>query len=349
MSKIRINELARELEVKPNVILDVLPELGYTDKKTHSSSLDDDVVLAIRRRIAGQPEPEHTSTSPSAIVEKTVFEKTPDAAHARLTPGSGETSAAREVQAAPTSAALENNPEAPAQPAPRPTLPLRPPLSSGQPLHPPLAVPGSAPLRPSPIAVRPVPAAQPGQILSGPRQALPSHVTGPQATRPTTSVAGTPAAATPGANIAPPAIAIPGGARPPVGSAAPSMPSSPVTSARQQPLRPAAPAMPGPVVLPGNPPRAGQSPLHPLRPPVRQTFAGQPAARPVVPPRADMVARLARPAGPGAPSPGAPAAAPSMPRPGVPAARPASPVPGRPIYTGPIRPGQPLMRGPGGP
>ena len=36
MSKIRINELARELEVKPNVILDLLPELGVPDKKTHS-------------------------------------------------------------------------------------------------------------------------------------------------------------------------------------------------------------------------------------------------------------------------------------------------------------------------
>ena len=30
MSKIRINELARELEVKPTVILDLLPELGET-------------------------------------------------------------------------------------------------------------------------------------------------------------------------------------------------------------------------------------------------------------------------------------------------------------------------------
>src|ERR1700704_2159638 len=54
MSKIRINELARELEVKPNIILDILPELGVADKKTHSSSLDDDVALAIRRRIAGE-------------------------------------------------------------------------------------------------------------------------------------------------------------------------------------------------------------------------------------------------------------------------------------------------------
>ncbi len=53
MSKIRINELARELEVKPNVILDLLPELGVGDKKTHSSSLDDDVALQIRQRVAG--------------------------------------------------------------------------------------------------------------------------------------------------------------------------------------------------------------------------------------------------------------------------------------------------------
>src|SRR6202789_3712400 len=53
MSKIRINELARELEVKPNVILDLLPELGVMDKKTHSSSLDDDVALQIRQRVTG--------------------------------------------------------------------------------------------------------------------------------------------------------------------------------------------------------------------------------------------------------------------------------------------------------
>jgi len=32
MVKIRINELARELEVKPNVILDMLPELGVAEK-----------------------------------------------------------------------------------------------------------------------------------------------------------------------------------------------------------------------------------------------------------------------------------------------------------------------------
>src|SRR4051812_18996591 len=51
MKKIRINELARELEVKPGVILDMLPELGVQEKKTHSSSVDEDVALELRRRL----------------------------------------------------------------------------------------------------------------------------------------------------------------------------------------------------------------------------------------------------------------------------------------------------------
>ncbi len=51
MKKIRINELARELEVKPGVILDLLPELGVQEKKTHSSSIDEDVALVLKHRL----------------------------------------------------------------------------------------------------------------------------------------------------------------------------------------------------------------------------------------------------------------------------------------------------------
>ena len=40
MSKVRINDLARELEVKSRAILDALIEVGVTEKKTHSSSLE---------------------------------------------------------------------------------------------------------------------------------------------------------------------------------------------------------------------------------------------------------------------------------------------------------------------
>ena len=40
--KIRINDLARELEVKSKAILDVLTKVGVTEKKTHSSSIEED-------------------------------------------------------------------------------------------------------------------------------------------------------------------------------------------------------------------------------------------------------------------------------------------------------------------
>src|ERR1044072_7609498 len=40
--KIRINDLARELEVKSKVILDILSKVGVTEKKTHSSSIEVD-------------------------------------------------------------------------------------------------------------------------------------------------------------------------------------------------------------------------------------------------------------------------------------------------------------------
>jgi translation initiation factor IF-2 len=54
MSKIRINDLARELEVKSKAVLDVLQEVGITEKKTHSSSLEDHEAEKVRRHILGQ-------------------------------------------------------------------------------------------------------------------------------------------------------------------------------------------------------------------------------------------------------------------------------------------------------
>jgi len=48
MSKVRINDLARELEVKSRQILDVLAELGLGAGKTHSSSLEEDEAEKVR-------------------------------------------------------------------------------------------------------------------------------------------------------------------------------------------------------------------------------------------------------------------------------------------------------------
>src|SRR5580693_8545558 len=48
-NQIRINELARELEIKAKVLIDYLPEIGVQEKKTHSSSLELDQAEKVRR------------------------------------------------------------------------------------------------------------------------------------------------------------------------------------------------------------------------------------------------------------------------------------------------------------
>src|SRR5258708_23141063 len=55
MKKIRINVLARELEVKSHLILELLPDLGVSEKVTHSSSIDEDVADKLRVRFGLAP------------------------------------------------------------------------------------------------------------------------------------------------------------------------------------------------------------------------------------------------------------------------------------------------------
>src|SRR5271165_5808829 len=62
MSKVRINDLARELEVKSKAILDTLPIVGVTEKKTHSSSLEEHEAEKVRVYLRGSSE----AQSPSA-------------------------------------------------------------------------------------------------------------------------------------------------------------------------------------------------------------------------------------------------------------------------------------------
>jgi hypothetical protein len=52
--KIRINDLARELEVKAKAILDILPEVGVTEKKTHSSSIEEDEAVRVRKHFSAR-------------------------------------------------------------------------------------------------------------------------------------------------------------------------------------------------------------------------------------------------------------------------------------------------------
>ncbi|MDX1981416.1 MAG: translation initiation factor IF-2 [Bryobacteraceae bacterium] len=322
MSKIRINELARELEVKPHRIIDLLPELGVTEKKTHSSSIEDDVALKIRAYFGHEGN--------GAAREDRYRPDTDTDAEFEREPGDHEEREEREAAVPPppqaeaeprppasaavveTAPAVETAPvpAAPAPPAaPRPSIPLRPPLA-GLVQTPPAPreappIPASVPPTPAPpqrtiaIPAKPVPLApRPGQILSGPRQPMPAE---PQ--------------------------------RPPV---AVTVPGAPVPGT-------VLPARPRPVAPPSASPAPGRPiapPPRPQAPPPGQPLAGQPSARPVVPPRPDVLARIQQQNQQQAkPAPGQPTARPPMPgRPSAP------PQPGQPIYRGPIRPGQPILR-----
>lgn len=252
MKKVRINELARELEVKAHEILDHLPGLGVTEKKTHSSSIDEDVAIKLRR-LFGQdvpdlpPEPETPAAAPQE--SQPVAMETPHAPEAA--PGGP----AAESPAAP--AVEEKVPEPVAgkplieHPPVRPAHPIRPPLAGSSPAlgavpaasAPPRMAPAPpaaviAPGRPSPPAARPIPPARPGQVLSGPRQPMPAGVNEPLS---------------PSAPIYNRSGMARGPATPPpaAGTATPSGPGAPMPAAPRQPGRP---------------------------------LAGQPVARPVVPP-----------------------------------------------------------------
>jgi translation initiation factor IF-2 len=318
MKKIRINELARELEVKAHEILERLPELGVQEKKTHSSSIDEDVAIKLRRLFGFEvPEPE-----PSEAEE-------PGAPAEAGPAGAAEPSPAPETPAGPAAPAEAEAAYAaerqPAEPSAAPAAPIRPPLAGGRPIHPPVAAAGAphpalpaapaaivAPGRPVPPSAKPLPGPagsplgqppRPGQILSGPRQPFP--------------------------------VGSSGGAGEGLRPAAPA--PRPMIAPRQRPEGSRAPAAAG---FPESPAAPGLA-----APSVGRPLAGQPAARPVVPPRPDLVAKLSTPRAAG-PATGS-AASQAAPRPGIPKPLVSMPVPGQPIYRGPIRPGQPMVAKPG--
>ncbi len=53
MAKVRVYELAKELEMKPIPLLEKIRKMGF-EVKSHMSSLDDDVVLTVRKNILGR-------------------------------------------------------------------------------------------------------------------------------------------------------------------------------------------------------------------------------------------------------------------------------------------------------
>lgn len=94
MSKMRINELARELEVKPGVILELLPTLGVQGKTTHSHTIDAQAAEMVRKRLTAHGEvldPGSGSAvdTPAAVVDRPASREKP----------SGEPQAAKAISA----------------------------------------------------------------------------------------------------------------------------------------------------------------------------------------------------------------------------------------------------------
>ncbi len=191
----RINELARDLEVKSHEILDKLKELGISGK-THSSSVDEDVAIRLRDLLApsrglsvrqDQPGEEanghHVASKPeakesSAPTRRARPEKA-SAEHAAPAPAeaTSEPSAAAPEMASGTTAVPAaadsgktaepvSGSEEPEKPATRSGL--RPPLSAG---------PFRAPLvggpRPTPAYAPPAPR-PPGVVLAHPAASAPT-------------------------------------------------------------------------------------------------------------------------------------------------------------------------------
>ena len=76
--------LARDLEVKAKAILDYLPEIGVTEKKTHSSSIDVAAAEKVRKHFQQLAQAEAVAEA-AAVTEKAA-RKPPRRPHARVPP-----------------------------------------------------------------------------------------------------------------------------------------------------------------------------------------------------------------------------------------------------------------------
>ncbi|HMH08283.1 MAG TPA: translation initiation factor IF-2 N-terminal domain-containing protein, partial [Terriglobales bacterium] len=282
MSKIRINDLARELEVKSKSILDVLPEIGVTEKKSHSSSLEEHEADKVRARLrSASPAPTSSRAARSGRtdadeiktkIDLSQISKPGDALKAIIS----KQQAPAATPAAPpfeTRAAIPPPPPVVSTPLPKPPSP--PPVAPPR-----LVVPTSTPRPTFTVPAQPVP----------PQSATPAA---PPAPKPPVAQPAAPAAHT---VSAPQAVTSPRAATPP-----PTMAARPAA-----PPAPAPPQAPLPrMIVPQTGPRpVYKAPLRPIAPP---GIAGAPAGatmRPV----------------PGRPVPGQPIF--QRPRPGAPTNRP---------------------------
>lgn len=345
VDKIRINDLARELEVKSKAILDVLPQVGVTEKKTHSSSISVDEAEKVKahfrqgggdgssrsasRRASGEedikPKFDFSQISKPGDALKAILQKqTPappakPAAPVAAKPASPAPVAAKPAApppAAPPKAAAPSaeapvSPKAPAAPpAPVPSAPVTEPVNVEE-----LVQPAEKETEPEVPATPTTPTSAPRLITPQPRQA-PRIVMPPQA----------PASPAPRAEE-PPVEEIAAQAEPPKPVAPPQPPSAQATSA---PAKPSPSAPPRRLIVP----QTGPRPVYTA--PIRPAATSAPNMGTTRPPQG-------RPS-PGRPVPGQPIfqrPRPQQGAPGAPAGRP-------PLRPGERRPMHPTRSVPGG-
>jgi translation initiation factor IF-2 len=247
-NQIRINELARDLEVKAKAVIDYLPEIGVTEKKTHSSSIDVAAAEKVRKHFLQLAKAEADAEA-AAVAEKVA--KDAAAKAARKAPAAAKPAAGAPVVAAPAAgAAPAVTPAAgaaktfPARPiagipggvapTPKPVAPSAPATAGAKP-----AAPGTVPASGKPPAAPP----------TGPTRGVPLHPQRPQpGQRP-----GAPASLRPGQPASP--------SRPVPGRPIVQRPGTPGAPPSRFPSRPGAPGS-------GRPPmRPGQRPMSPGAPP----------------------------------------------------------------------------------
>ncbi|HSZ63425.1 MAG TPA: translation initiation factor IF-2 [Terriglobales bacterium] len=332
MSKIRINDLARELEVKSREILDVLTTVGVTEKKTHSSSLEDFEADLVRKHLRGRSDSSASSSRSSSRASQGGDDEIKtkiDLSHISQ-PGdvlraiqqrkaAAETPAARPVAKPPAFETRTESPAAtapPAAPSAPKAVPPKPPAESATPATPQspstprLVTPASVAATYRPPSVVVIPPKTPPPAATAPTSAAPPIAVPPRATPP-------PATTT--APAAPPSVSIH------APSTASSLPSN-VTQMPAAPPRPSAPVAPPPRMIM---PQTGPRPVY---------------KAPAPPPSAAAPGATSRPA-PGRPVPGQPIFQ-RTPRPPVSGAGPGTPRP--PLRPGERRPMHPTRVAPAG-
>jgi translation initiation factor IF-2 len=230
MSKVRINDLAREMEVKSRQVLDILAELGLATGKTHSSSLESDEADKVRAHFERGSRPaSQASTSasraPQAIAPKidlSHISKPGDVLKAVLAKKQEEEAEARQSRL-PLRRTAATPAAAPARPAPSVATAAKPP---------------AAPAKPEPRKVIPQPRSAPPIIAHPP--APPAIATRPPAKAVVAKApAGAAAAHRPAVAVPPPTVAVV--VKPPVAHVTPPVaaPEAPAPAATTE--APAAP------------------------------------------------------------------------------------------------------------